>query len=202
MDPEWQPVSWHWLAPVLLSSIIILPASAAALERLTRLLDSSRVHRLPVWLRWVLVLPAALAFGLLAEVVPRLAFTIIEISVNHHLLYRPGFDSLVWQFFAPFFFVLGGLRVTPSHRVATFFVLAGTKGVVALINLKTVLSFINSGGAWAQVDPTTASPLWWNATVCILFMVALAFVGVALIRFVRRGPTSSPGRLLFGGQAA
>lgn len=181
-----QPLTWHWLKPVLVSSFVFVALSAAILGSVLQMAGHRRLARLPNWLRWVLILPSAFAISWVAEIVPRVLFSIVEISVNHHLLFRPGFDIVIWQLFAPIFFVLAGLQVAPARQLAVFFALAGLKAAVAVINLTTILRFTSGGGGWDQLDPMLGSPLWWNAIVYVVTVLLLVTLGVALIRYPPR----------------
>jgi hypothetical protein len=81
-----------------------------------KLLDPRRLDRLPPWSRWILVIPTAFVSAYLAETVPRILFALLEIVVNHKLLFRPGFDFLIWQLWAPLFFVAGGVQMAPRFK--------------------------------------------------------------------------------------
>ncbi len=182
MSSELQPVSWEWIKAVLGSAVVVVVASGVAIAGVAKVLAPHRLKRLPGWLRWLLVVPAAFLVGLVAETTARIAFAGIELVANHELLFRPGVDSLVWQLWAPLFFVAGGLQLAPSHHVSVFVALAGFKVVVAASNLATVLGFTQRGGAWSTLDPVTRAPLWWNATMYIACILVLVAAGVYLIR--------------------
>ena len=123
------PFSFAWIQAVLISSLVLLPLSTllvgAVLLPVAKVLDITvRRRRLPRWVAWTLVLPAAVAMGYLGELAPRLLFTLVELAANHHLLFRPGFDYLVWQVWSPLFFVMFGSMVAPDSRRA-FLLLGG-----------------------------------------------------------------------------
>ncbi len=58
-----------------------------------------------------MVLPIAFVMGLVGEVLPRFFFAAFELIVNHHLLFKPGVDSLVWQLWDPLLFVASGVSM-------------------------------------------------------------------------------------------
>jgi hypothetical protein len=155
-----------------------LTVSTAILIPALRLLNPQKLDRLPIWLRWVLVMPTAFIVGTVAELVPRFLFSLIEITINHELTFRPGFDSLTWQAYAPLFFVIGGILMAPSYRFGTFIALGGLKITVAALNLYNVLDFTKDGLGWSRRDPITKSPLWWNVPVYILCICLLVGLGV------------------------
>ena len=182
---ESQAFSWHWLGPVLFSSLLFLTGSAAILRFALRSIEP-RLNRLTTWLRWVLVLPSALAFSWAAEMIPRLMFFLLEISANHRLTYRPGFEAMAWQLFAPIYFVLGGLQVAPGRKIAALLALGGLRVAVAAINLTSILRFTSGGGGWDQLDPVIGSPLWWNAAVYVGALILLIVIGIDLLRLPLR----------------
>jgi hypothetical protein len=177
-----QPFSIVWLGLVIVSSGICIGASLAPVAFLMRPLRNRVVSRLSPRLRWLLVLPAAFAASWLGEIVPRLIFSLGEVLINRQVLFRPGFDSLVWQLWSPLVFVIGGALMAPHHRFATSMVLGGFKAAVAAINLYTVAAFILNGGQWSAVDPILSSPLWWNAVVYIACLVILTLFAFAFWR--------------------
>ena len=164
MDTNLQPPSWGWITAVLVSTVVILPIASGVMMPLEKLLNPRRLHRLPPWSRWLLVIPAAFASGFAAEIVPRVLFALLEIIVNHELLFRPGFDILIWQLWAPLFFVAGGVQMAPRLKFSTFLVVGGLKIAVATANSVRDLRFVHAGGPWSAPDPTTASPLWWASS--------------------------------------
>ena len=182
MTPEFQAPSWDWIRAVALSSLVVLTVAGAIMTPLSRFTEPKRLNRLPAWLRWTLVLPGVFVAAYIAETLPRLLFALIEIAVNHQLLFRPGVDSVIWQFWSPLFFVAMAVILAPHHKFATFIVIGGLKIAVAVANIVQVVQFVGNGGSWDRVDPITSSPLWWNAFVycsCILLFVV---VGVLLAR--------------------
>jgi hypothetical protein len=100
---DYQFFHWDWVRVVVVYSLIVLTVSTAILIPALRLLNSQKLDRLPIWLRWVLVIPTAFIVGTVAELVPRFLFSLVEITINHELTFRPGFDSLTWQAYAPLF---------------------------------------------------------------------------------------------------
>jgi hypothetical protein len=160
MDTRLQPPSWDWIVAVLVSTFVILLITSGVMMPLEKLLDPRRLDRLPLWSRWLLVVPTAFASGFAAEIVPRMLFALLEIIVNHELLFRPGFDFLIWQLWAPLFFVAGAVQMAPRLKFSTFLVVGGLKIAVATTNFARDLRFVHGGGPWSAADPTTNSPLW------------------------------------------
>ena len=177
MDTNLQPPSWGWITAVLVSTVVILPIASGVMMPLEKLLNPRRLDRLPPWSRWLLVIPAAFASGFAAEIVPRVLFALLEIIVNHELLFRPGFDILIWQLWAPLFFVAGGVQMAPRLKFSTFLVVGGLKIAVATTNFVRDLRFVDAGGPWSAPDPTTASPLWWAVIVYTLCVGSLITLG-------------------------
>lgn len=175
-------LSWHWLEPVLLSCLLFLTVAASILRLVLRRVSHLQLGRMPTWLRWAMVLPSAFVVSYLAEVLPRLMFTLLEISINHHLLYRPGFDEATWQAFTPVFFVLGGAAIAPSRQTLTLCTLAAFKVVVAGINLVSVLRFTAGGGNWEEVDAFPGSPFWWNAIVYSAAIISILVLCILRVR--------------------
>ena len=172
--PGNQPFSVGWLVLVLVSSGLCIAASLAPFAFLMRPLRNRTVSRLSPVARWLLVLPAAFFAGWLGEVVPRFIFSVGEILLNRQVLFRPGFDSLVWQLWSPFLFVMGGVLMVPRYRLATAGVLGGFKAVVAVVNIVTVVGYVRAGGEWSALDPLLGSPLWWNTVCYAACLAALA----------------------------
>ena len=184
--PNYLPFDLDWIRVVIVYSAIVFVISTAILIPSLKLLTPPRLSRLPNWLRWVLVLPMAFFVGQIAETVPRLLFATIEIIINHHLTFKPGFNCLTWQAYSPIFFVIGGMLMAPSHRVAVLLTLDALKIAVAIFNLHTTLSFINRGGRWERLDPILNSPLWWNASVYVLCIILLILTGIYFVARERK----------------
>ena len=180
---NYQFFQWDLVRATFVSSLMVLTVSSAILIPTLRLLNAQKLDRLPIWLRWVLVIPTAIVVGTVAELVPRFLFSLIEITVNHELTFRPGFDSLTWQAYSPLFFVIGGIMMAPSYKFGTFIALGGLKITVAAVNLYNVLEFTKDGLDWSRLDPITRSPLWWNVPVYILCICLLVALGVFMWRF-------------------
>lgn len=178
METHLQPVSWDWLKAVIFSTLVILVIAGGIMMPVEKLLEPRKLDRLPDWSRWLLVLPTAFASGLLAEVVPRMLFALMEIIVNHELLFRPGFDFVIWQLWAPLFFVAGGVQMAPRLKFPAFVVVGGFKIAIAGTNFYRDLASVLHGTPWGAVEPITSSPIWWNAIVyalCIASLIALGF---------------------------
>src|SRR5207253_2342686 len=111
--------------------------------------------------------------GLVGEVVPRFVFGIGEVVVNHHLLFKPGVDSLIWQLWAPLLFVASGVLIAPRYKFSTFIVVGGLKAAAAGMNLVADIAFVGRGGSWEALDPVTNSPIWWNSVVYLLCLGVL-----------------------------
>jgi len=194
MDAHLQPASWDWIRAVLVSTLVILTISSGIIMPLERLFEQRKLERLPAWSRWLLVLPTAFVSGYVAEVVPRLLFSVMEIVLNHELLFRPGFDALVWQLWAPLFFVAGGLQIAPAHKFVVFLLVGGLKIAVATTNLVRDLQFVRGNGPWSAADPITNSPLWWNAIVYPLCIALLSTLGYLLARQAMQNTLDGPSR--------
>ena len=174
------PFNWDWVRVVVVYSLIVFAVSGAILIAALKLLNLPKLGRLPTWLRWVLVLPTAFLVGYISETIPRILFATIEIAMNHQLTFKPGVDCLIWQAYSPIFFVIGGMKMAPSHRFGVFVALGGLKIAVAILNIYNIISFTNGGGEWDRLDPILNSPLWWNALVYMLCIVLLVIFGVYL----------------------
>ncbi|MDD2715176.1 MAG: hypothetical protein PHW04_04705 [Candidatus Wallbacteria bacterium] len=192
------PFTWDWVRVVFVYSLTIFAVSSAILIPSLKLFNLPRLTRLPSWFRWVMVLPAAFIMGLFSEFIPRLIFTIIEVVINHQLTFKPGFDYLTWQAYAPIFFIIGGLKIAPSHSSRVFAALGGLKITMAIINIYTIIKFINGGGEWDRLDPVCNSPLWWNAPVCMLCIFLLIVFGVCFAA-KSLGSVNQGGTKKFGG---
>lgn len=151
--PGNQPFSVGWLVLVLMSSGLCIAASLAPFAFLMRPLRNRAVSRLSPVARWLLVLPAAFFASWLGEIVPRLIFSVGEILLNRQVLFRPGFDSLVWQFWSPFLFVMGGVLMAPQYRLATAAVLGSFKAVVAVVNIVTVVGYVRGAASGPRSTP-------------------------------------------------
>ncbi len=192
MDAHLQPVSWDWIKAVVVSTFVILMIASGIMMPLERLFEPRKLDRLPAWSRWLLVLPTAFVSGFVAEIVPRMLFALMEIIVSHELLFRPGFDFLIWQLWAPLFFVAGGVQMAPGHKLLAFLVVGGLKIAVATTNFVRDLWFVHGGGLWSAVDPTTNSPVWWNAIVYTLCIASLSTLGLFLAKQgMRKRPRQS-----------
>jgi len=174
------PFNWDWLRVVLVYSLTVFAVSSAILIPSLKCLNSPKLGSLPTWLRWVLVLPTAFLVGYISETIPRILFATIEIAINYQLTFKPGVDCLIWQAYSPVFFIIGGMKMAPSHRFGVFATLGGLKIAVAIVNLYNIVGFINGGGEWDRLDPILNSPLWWNALVYMLCIVLLVIFGVYL----------------------
>lgn len=134
---------------------------------------------LPTWARWFLVLPAALVADTLSQSLASGSLGIWEIAQNSRLALRPYIDALIWQAWAPAWFVWVGAKVAPSHRFQTSAVLALIKILVALYNTFSAVRFVASGGSWMAPYPITQAPLWWQ--VCVYMIAIVAVVAVSIL---------------------
>ncbi|MEX2663008.1 MAG: hypothetical protein WD227_13855 [Vicinamibacterales bacterium] len=110
-------------------------------ERPVVLADSA-IERLPVWLRWILVLPSAAAAYLVVQLVVILLHTLAEffralapiVSVMGNY-----FPQLVNSIAGPYAFVWLGARVAPTHKfisaVTLAVIVATLSGAVLLLAL-------------------------------------------------------------------
>ena len=105
------PFTWDWIRVVVVYGLTIFIVSTVILIPILKLLNSPKIERLSTWFRWLLVIPIAFLMGYISEIIPRLLFATIEIAINHHLTFRPGVDCLIWQAYAPIFFVIGGMKM-------------------------------------------------------------------------------------------
>ena len=109
--------SWDWVRVVMVYSLSICAVSTIIVIFALKLLTPLKLKCIPTWLRWVLILPAAFLTGQLSETISQILFATIEVATNHHLTFKPGFEYLTWQAYSPIFFVTGGLKLAPSHRL-------------------------------------------------------------------------------------
>lgn len=193
MEGKLQPESWEWIKAVLISSAVILAISSAALYSIGRFFQKRiKLERLSTRTRWILVFPMALVAGLIGEMIPRILFSAVEVVLNHHLLFRPGFDSLVWQGYAPLIFVLCGVMVAPTPHFRAFIILAGFRICVAIYNLVGVFQYTFRGGSWTALASEADSPLWQNAIVYFVLICILVGVGVYWVKKEGRWPFKPP----------
>lgn len=183
-------LSWPWLRLVVFVSLFIGVGSSPILLLLARAMPF--LGRLPTWLRWVMMLPAAVVADLIGESVYRLLLAAIEIGVNHRLLVEPGVDEVIVQLLAPLWFVAFGLEMAPTHKALAFTIVGGFKVTVAAVNLVTIARFVIQGGAWQALDPDLQSPLWWNAIINLSCLTMLVALGVSLVRGSRLTPIPLP----------
>ena len=189
---DYLPFNWDWVRVVVVYSLTVFACATAILIPLLKLLRSPRLDRLPTWLRWVLVFPTAFLVGQISETLSQILFVAIEVTINHHLTFKPGFECLTWQAFSPIFFVIGGMKMAPSQRFGVFVALGGLKVTVAIINIYNIVNFTNCGGEWDRLDPILKSPLWWNAPVYVLCIFLLLVFGVYFAARLPRGKAATP----------
>ncbi len=165
---DYQYFSSSWLVRVIVFGLFTLSITTLALVPLLKNLSHPRILRMPVWLRWALLVPVAFTVSTVAEIIPKFLFSLYEVSINHTLTFRPGIDSLIWSAYAPLFFVIAGAKVAPSRRLTVYLVLGVFKIIVAVTNIYTVLSVTSAGMSWSRTDTLINSPLWWNFSVYII----------------------------------
>src|SRR2546423_5837072 len=131
------------------------------------------ILKLPHWLRWILILPGAFLAELIAQVIYRLVFWVIPFTSIHSYT-----DELAWRFFAPLIFVVAGTKMAPRHWLIVAFALIGLKAAIALVNIVTLLNYLNKGGGFSSPTPITNAPVWWSLAVQALFVAFGVFIAV------------------------
>ncbi len=130
------------------------------------------LYKLPPWMRWLLVVPAAILADLLTQSICRfLAFIVVPKTA------LPFVEYFTWQAFAPLMFVIVGVQIAPSRKFVTALVLGGLKIYVAFVNAHMAFTYILRGGSWLSRDDIVASPLWWSMSVyfvCIVLLLSFA----------------------------
>lgn len=139
----------------------------------------SLLNPLPNWLRWLLVLPAAVVGDLIGQEIGILVTFLAGVK-------GPFTDALVWHTYAPIMFVALGLQLAPAYRIQTCIVLSAVKIGVLSYNSYSALQFVIDGGSWTTVYPVTDSPLWWNLMAYILGVAALITLTLFVVQAERR----------------
>ena len=119
---------------------------------------------LPQWLRWILVLPAAIG-----------AYAGIQIVVIVGNTFCPGpqvfiqyFCQFVNSVAAPYCFVLAGARTAPRYRLVAAIALV----VVLAVLYGSVTTLAVVQGRMGVYDQLHSDPLWWVITSSIIGIVA------------------------------
>jgi hypothetical protein len=126
----------------------------------------SFIDKMPHWLKWLLVLPAAFIGDMAAQSIGLIIATIT-------CLRGPYANAFIWYTFAPIIWLVVGLRFAPSHRSLAGAILAAIKIVVLLYNSYSAIDFLNHGGSWTDIYPITEAPLWWHLITYIVGIIAL-----------------------------
>jgi|YelNatPaOPRAMG01_1025707.scaffolds.fasta_scaffold01046_1 hypothetical protein len=126
------------------------------------------IKRLPVWLRWVLMIPAAVAGDLISQSLGRIFLLITGLPSSI-------FNPLIWHVFAPIVFILWGTQVAPSHKLEVFVGLCIWRIIIAGINIGSVLNFIEEGGKWTSYYKITDSPIWWETFTEVIILLLLSY---------------------------
>jgi hypothetical protein len=143
------------------------------------------ILKLPVWIRWLLVLPIAFAGDFAAQSMYQLIFKVFLFAAL-----RPYTDELIWHFLAPLIFVVVGVKMAPRYWFMVACSLTGFKAVIAVINIHTLsLYLLKSGSLKAQVYVTEA-PVWWSLLVQVLFL-AFAIFMIAKDQSIRKEPSKN-----------
>lgn len=143
------------------------------------------ILKLPVWLRWLLVIPVAFGADLAAQSIYQVIFRLIAIGAL-----RPYTDELIWRFFAPLFFIVSGVKMAPRHWFAVAFLLTGFKAVIAFVNIHTLSKYLFEGGSLKAHAFITGAPIWWSILVHLLFLAFAAFV-LAKDKNIRKVPSQN-----------
>jgi hypothetical protein len=107
------------------------------------------MDRLPAWLRWILVLPAAAGSFLAIQIVVALLHTVAEyLAVLTPLVSAMGdyFPQLVNSVAGPYAFVWAGTRTSPAHRLTTAISLAVIMSVITAAAIVLVFLYPNEAG--------------------------------------------------------
>ncbi len=149
--------------------------------------------------RWLLVLPAALAGDLLSQSLGTAFIAIFEVFQNHTLAVRPFLDTVIWQAWGPVWFVVLGSMVAPRYRFRTAVVLAFLKSCVALWNTRGLAQYVSRGGSWTDAAPLTHAPNWWEQVVYLAVLPLLVLTVLAIRRHEKEGDMASSLRSVIGG---
>ena len=140
---------------------------------------------LPDWLRWVLFVPAAFLGDFASQSIGHLLFLF---TLPQSLL--PYGDEFIWRVWAPAMFAFIGTKIAPRHWFYVMCLLLGMKSVVAIINIRTLLTFWYAGGTLTEPAIVTNAPIWWSIVVHLVF-VAFAVLIVRFDRNIRKERTDA-----------
>jgi hypothetical protein len=180
---------WTWAhARVAIPLMLVIVANATAIfVPIGKFLDERCISSLPGWLRWILVLPAALLFSALAEMLARFLFAAIELGLNHKLVFEPHFNGLIYCAWEPVIFVVAGAIMAPKERrYLALALLVALRIAVAGTNIYRDVSSYPSQLNETLIDPGTGAPLWWEAganglSVFFLILLVVSYRGRNLV---------------------
>ena len=118
--------------------------------------NSQVLNRLPSWLRWILVLPTAIASDLVTQSLGRIGIFIYDYP--QHIV-----NPLVWHTIAPYAFVSGGAWMTPAYRSVVIIILCLWRISMSIFNIYNIFDYVNHGGSWSNTDPITYATMRWTA---------------------------------------
>lgn len=179
---------WSRVAELILSVAVVFSTRALGLwiaskgiDAESDIRDATEVDarprlRLPAWLRWSLLFPGAILIDWISQSIGRIFLHTELFVTNSPSGARPFGEELIWQAWAPGWFVYGGSKIAPSHRFGATVALAGFKALIALYNGFVDVRHVLTGGSWSDLNSPTDAPVWW--CVCVY---ATAFVVLALL---------------------
>jgi hypothetical protein len=150
---------------------------------------NSIILKIPHWLRWLLVIPVAVACDLAAQTIYRLVFAIIiHIADFPFDFVRPYTDEIIDRILAPVVFLTEGTRMAPSHwfRVASCLLLF--KVCITLYNLFILSIFVLHGTGMSTPTYYTQCPLWWSFLIHLIF-IALSGLIILKDQTIRKEPS-------------
>jgi hypothetical protein len=118
------------------------------------------ILKLPVWLRWLLVVPIAFAADLVAQSVYQMIFRALPFAAL-----RPYTDELIWRFFAPLIFIVAGVKMAPRYWFGTACVLTAFKALITVVNIYTLSLFLLHRGSLTAPAHVTKAPVWWSLLI-------------------------------------
>lgn len=113
------------------------------------------IAKMPRWLRWILFLPTAFIADLASQTIYQVV--LVAIPFSHTL--RPYTDELIWRFFASIVFVVAGVKMAPSAWFRVACLLTGIKGIVAVVNINRLVSYLPEGGSLLAPSSVTNAPV-------------------------------------------
>ncbi len=144
------------------------------------------ILKLPAWIRWLFLLPMAFIAELAAQSIYQVIFSkLLPIGAL-----RPYTDEFVWRFFAPFIFIVAGLKMAPKYWFKVACCLIGFKSAIALLNICNQFIYLRNGGSLKTPSEITEAPIWWSLLVHILFL-AFAVLIITKQKNIRMIPSKS-----------